>query len=229
MVGPHEEPLDRPPEARVLGEQAAYYRARASEYDDWFFRRGRYDRGPEATARWFAENDEVEAVLDAVPLDGAEILELAPGTGLWTRLLCPRAQSIVAVDASPEMVELNRDRLGACAGKVTYVIDDLFTYAPTRQFDAVVFAFWISHVPQQKLAAFAAMVASACRPGGQVIFVDGLRQETSTAVEHRLPEEGQELMVRQLDDGRKFTIVKSFRSAEHLENVFADVGVPMRV
>jgi 2-polyprenyl-3-methyl-5-hydroxy-6-metoxy-1,4-benzoquinol methylase len=171
----------------------------------------------------------VHAVLEAVPLDGADILELAPGTGLWTRLLCPRAQSIVAVDASPEMVELNRERLGASASKVTYVVDDLFSYTPTRQFDAVVFGFWISHVPERNLRAFAAMVASACRPGGHVFFVDGLRRDTSTAVEHRLPEEGQELMVRQLDDGRQFTIVKNFRSAAELESVFAHVGVSMRV
>jgi demethylmenaquinone methyltransferase/2-methoxy-6-polyprenyl-1,4-benzoquinol methylase len=219
----------QPTQAQVLGDQAEYYRERAGEYDDWFFRRGRYDRGPEASARWFAENDEVQAVLERVPLDGAQILELAPGTGLWTRLLCPRAQSIVAVDASPEMVELNRERLGACASKVTYVIDDLFSYTPTERFDAVVFAFWISHVPEQKLPAFAAMVASTCRPGSHVVFVDGLRQDTSTAVEHRLPEEGQELMVRKLDDGRQFTIVKSFRSAAHLEGVFAEVGISMRV
>jgi hypothetical protein len=62
-----------------------------------------------------------------------------------------------------------------------------------------------------------------------VFFVDGLRRDTSTAVEHRLPEEGQELMVRQLDDGRQFTIVKNFRSAAELESVFAHVGVSMRV
>ena len=30
---------------QLLDEQIAYYRARAAEYDDWWFRRGRYDRG----------------------------------------------------------------------------------------------------------------------------------------------------------------------------------------
>ena len=32
-------------EQRVIAEQVAYYRARAPEYDDWFFRRGEYDHG----------------------------------------------------------------------------------------------------------------------------------------------------------------------------------------
>ena len=32
-------------EHRILDEQIAYYRARASEYDEWFLRQGRYDLG----------------------------------------------------------------------------------------------------------------------------------------------------------------------------------------
>ena len=31
----------------ILLDQIAYYRARAGEYDQWWFRAGRYDRGPE--------------------------------------------------------------------------------------------------------------------------------------------------------------------------------------
>ncbi len=30
---------------RLIEEQIAYYRARAPEYDEWFFRQGRYDHG----------------------------------------------------------------------------------------------------------------------------------------------------------------------------------------
>jgi hypothetical protein len=32
---------------RLLADQIAYYRARAGEYDEWFLRQGRYDRGLE--------------------------------------------------------------------------------------------------------------------------------------------------------------------------------------
>jgi len=34
----------------LLAEQIAYYRDRAGEYDQWWFREGRYDRGPELNA-----------------------------------------------------------------------------------------------------------------------------------------------------------------------------------
>ena len=40
---------------KILDEQLTYYRARAPEYDEWFMRTGRYDRGPEHSAEWFSE------------------------------------------------------------------------------------------------------------------------------------------------------------------------------
>ena len=44
-------------------KQIAYYRACAQEYDEWFFRVGRYDRGPEQQAEWFLELEIVEGPL----------------------------------------------------------------------------------------------------------------------------------------------------------------------
>jgi demethylmenaquinone methyltransferase/2-methoxy-6-polyprenyl-1,4-benzoquinol methylase len=39
----------------ILANQIEYYRARAGEYDQWFLRQGRYDRGPSDNADWFRE------------------------------------------------------------------------------------------------------------------------------------------------------------------------------
>jgi hypothetical protein len=40
---------------RLPAEQRRYYRERASEYDDWWFRRGSYVLDTETAARWFAD------------------------------------------------------------------------------------------------------------------------------------------------------------------------------
>ena len=64
--------------AATLAEQQEYYRARAGEYDEWWFRRGRYNRGADLTALWFADAAEVERALDALDL-GGRILGLGPG------------------------------------------------------------------------------------------------------------------------------------------------------
>lgn len=218
-----------PPDRRVLDEQIDYYRARADEYDHWFFRQGRYDRGADLTGAWFREVDEVRAALAGVPLDGARVLELAPGTGLWTELLVARAASVRAVDASDEMVARCRERLGPHTHRVTFQIADLFDWEPTERFDAVVFCFWISHVPDARLDRFLATVARAVRPGGSVFFLDARREQASTAGDHVLPADGDETMTRRLDDGREFTIVKNFHPADRLVARCAAAGLDVRV
>ena len=157
---------DRP----ILDEQIDYYRARAPEYDEWFLRRGRYDRGEAPNREWFEEVGKVREALDRFAPRG-EVLELACGTGLWTERLASRSDRLVALDASPEMIALNRTRLGA-AENVEYVQADLFTWRPDRRFDVVFFAFWLSHVPDERFEAFWSLLSDALAPDGRVFFVD---------------------------------------------------------
>lgn len=214
---------------RVLAGQIDYYRARAAEYDSWFNRTGRHDKGGDVNQAWFTEVEMVRNGLATVRLDDADVLELAPGTGIWTEVIAARARSITAVDASPEMVEINRARLGDAAAKVEYVLADLFTWEPDRAYDAVVFCFWISHIPERLLDGFLAKVARALRPGGAVFFLDAQRESASLAVDHRLPDEGIEVMTRRLDDGREFTVVKNFWEPADLERRCAAAGLDVVV
>ena len=199
--------MTAPVPAPILDEMVEYYRARAPEYDEWWQRQGRYDRGPAANARWFAEIQEVLTDFDACGFTGA-ILELAPGTGNWTQQLLRTADTITAVDASPEMIDLNRARVQS--KRVTYILADLFTWQPDRQYDAIFFGFWLSHVPTERLAGFWRTVALALRPGGKLFFLDNLREATTTSVDQHLPAADSQLMTRKLNDGRTFQIVKNY-------------------
>jgi SAM-dependent methyltransferase len=206
----------------VLTEQLDYYRARAREYDKWWMREGRFDRGPEANTRWFAETTELERVLERFDARG-DVLELACGTGLWTRHLVRYADAVTAVDAAPEVLAINRARVDD--GRVRYVEADLFTWSPAERYDACVFAFWLSHVPQARFAEFWAMVAGCLKPGGRVLFIDSARTERSTAADHVLPEDGgDDTMTRRLDDGREFQIIKRFYDPPELERALAELG-----
>lgn len=210
----------------VLHEMADYYRQRAGEYDEWFERKGRFDRGPALNARWFAEAQEVQTALAQLKVEG-DVLELAPGTGIWTRQLLQTATTITAVDASPEMLAINRARLGN--EKITYLQADLFSWQPERTYDAVCFGFWISHVPLERFPAFVAMVANALRSGGKVFFVDSRYEPSSTAVDHTLPGKTEQVMTRKLNDGRTFQIVKNFFSSPMLHESFARGRLNVRV
>ena len=215
-----------PVPSSTLQSMKTYYQQRASEYDEWFYRQGRYDRGSEANARWFAEADEVVAALDALALTG-DVLELAPGTGIWTQRLIQTASIVTAVDASQEMIEINRAKVNS--ERVTYQLADLFTWKPGRTYDAVFFGFWLSHVPLERLNTFLHSVATMLRPGGKAFFVDGRREQTSTAINHQLPAAESQVMTRVLNDGRTFEIVKNFYDpvelAERCRNAGLDVTI----
>jgi demethylmenaquinone methyltransferase/2-methoxy-6-polyprenyl-1,4-benzoquinol methylase len=202
----------------LLAEQVSYYRARAAEYDDWWFRRARYDNGPEWNARWFAEAAEVESALERFAARG-DVLELACGTGLWTRHLARTATHLTAVDASPEVIELNRTRVGDAA--VEYVEADIFDLQLSGRYDACCFGFWLSHVPEGRFAEFWDGVGRALRPDGRVFFVDsGIGR--SDRVHTRDRAAATEL--RRLSDGREFRIVKRYHEPRELERRLAGLG-----
>jgi demethylmenaquinone methyltransferase/2-methoxy-6-polyprenyl-1,4-benzoquinol methylase len=205
----------------LLTEQIAYYRARASEYDDWFLRRDRYDRGPELNQQWFDEVEQVRGALRALKPCG-DVLELACGTGLWTEQLLPHATHIMAVDAAAETIAINRWRVRS--ERVQYVQADLFAWQPTMQYDVVFFGFWLSHVPPERFESFWGLVRAALKPGGRVFFVDSRYEPTSTALDHRLEGPQATTATRKLKDGRTFNIVKVFYDPPQLQCQLAHLG-----
>jgi SAM-dependent methyltransferase len=208
--------------AGLLAEQARYYLERAGEYDDWWFRRGRYDRGADASARWFAEVAEVQDALERFAPVG-RLLELACGTGLWTRRLVAHADTVTAVDASPEGIELAR--AGLNDPRVSYVQADLFAWEPERTYDVCfLLGFWLSHIPEARFETFWAKVRRALVPEGRVFFVDSLPSNLASAVDHQLPADGDETMTRRLADGREFRIIKRFYEPLALSGRLTDLG-----
>ena len=197
-------------DAAILQDQIAYYRARAGEYDQWWFRTGRYDRGPEFNAQWHAETAAVESALAAwlAARRPAHVLELACGTGLFTRLIAPRVERLTAVDASPEVIAINRARVGA--GNVDYHEADIFAWRPTQRYDVVFFSFWLSHVPDERFAAFWSLVGASLSRDGAAYLIDSAFDPTSTAKDHVLHGREAGIVTRKLNDGREYKIVKLF-------------------
>ena len=78
------------------------------------------------------------------------VLELAAGTGQWTGLLADFADELVVTDSSPEMLELNRAKVGE-RGAV-YSVADALALEATHAHDVVFFGFFLSHVPRSRFA-----------------------------------------------------------------------------
>jgi len=142
----------------LLAEQIAYYRARACEYDATHA----FDAASRASL--------IDALRAFAPQ--GRVLELACGTGQWTAALAMHASQLTAVDASPEMIALNRARVPH--DNVRYVEADLFAWSAPERYDVVFFSVWLSHVPPQRFEGFWALVADCLKENGRVFLIDEL-------------------------------------------------------
>jgi SAM-dependent methyltransferase len=190
---------------RLLGEQAAFYRAVAAEYDEH--------------ALPFAGGDELSRALDAFRPAGS-VLELACGPGTWTPQLLRHAADVTAVDASAEMLDIAAGRVGADRRRVRFVPADLFRWRPDRRYDVVFFGFWLSHVPAERFAPFWSLVADCLEPGGRVFFVDDGYRTAEELVEG----EDSPVVQRKLNDGSAYRVVKVPHEPADLERQLAGLG-----
>jgi demethylmenaquinone methyltransferase/2-methoxy-6-polyprenyl-1,4-benzoquinol methylase len=201
----------------ILDEQRAYYRGRASTYDEWWLRTGAYASSDDERRAWADEIAVVEAALDTFGATG-DVLELAGGTGWWTRHLARTATQLTIVDASSETLALNRERVQR--DDVDYVLADIFDWQPARAYDVVFFSFWLSHVPRTRFSAFWQLVRSCLAPeSGGVFFVDNRPQRPPGAeggdphVAEYLPD----LHLRRLPDGSELRVVKVMDTIDELQ------------
>ncbi len=188
----------------ILHEQVEYYRARAQEYD----------RSISGAAPAF------EPAIHKLTQLGKfkQVLELACGTGFWTKHLLQISEHVTAADAAPEMLQIAREHAGD--ERITYQQLDLFQWQPNETFDLVFFANWLSHVPPEALDEFLNKVRTSLKAGGYIALVD---QHAPSEADSAIAKENI-YAVRPLEDGREFTIVKAFYDLNELEEKLTKLG-----
>ncbi len=113
-------------------------------------------------------------MLDHVPVATRRILDIGSGNGRLLALLKkdrPEAE-FVAVDFSPPMMQMFRERFADDA-KVSLVEHDLETPLPSlRRFDAVVSSFAIHHCTHERKRALYQEIFMLLEPGGVFCSLD---------------------------------------------------------
>ena len=188
----------------LLAEQISYYRARAPEY--------------ETGALAAPGGHELDAALDSFHPSGG-VLELACGTGRWTERLLSHAESVTAVDASPEMLAIASSRIGRDQ-RARFVQADLFRWRPDQLYDVVFFGFWLSHVPLERFGSFWSLVAECLAPDGRVFFADDAYRTPDELIEG----ESSSIVRRRLEDGTAFRAVKVPHTPAGLQQHLTELG-----
>jgi len=197
----------------LLAEQLEYYGERAEEYHLLFAGALEDPTGP------LGRDGPIGRRLAELAA-GREVLELASGTGHWSEMLAERAASLTCVDASADMLRVHADRVSA--PNVGRIRADVFSWEPDRRYDLAFFGFWLSHVPDERLGDFWALVDRALVPGGTAAFVDtGPRERAHSQALEGLPAPAE---LRTLQDGREFRIVKVRRDPAELSELLARHG-----
>lgn len=227
---------------RLITEQIEYYRAAASEYDQWWLRLGYQDLESSLGTRWTAEVGQLVGIIRSLGSIG-RVLEIAGGTGNFTRLLERHAEALTVIDSSPEALEISKRKLGKAGCDVEFLVCDVFDWHPLQRYDLVFFSFWLSHVPAGEFSSFWSTVREALAPGGRVVLIDNLkpldkvaaafRQETGSPTEsdtlHKAELAFEGVTIRELSDGRRFRIVKRFWAKEQLARELRALGWDARI
>jgi len=192
-------------------QMRSYYAARAREYDDIYSK-------PERQV-------DLRAIESWLPplFSKARVLEIACGTGYWTQFIAPSAAHTVAVDTSPETLDIARSRVPE--GKVTFLVGDAYALpSGLGEFDAAFAGFWFSHVPKGRRQEFLRGLHARLVPGARVVLLDNLYVEGSSSPIAETDGDGNSFQVRKLKDGSTHRVLKNFPSRAELESSVGILG-----
>lgn len=185
-----------------------YYCARAREYEKIYAKPERQN-DLRAIEAWVQPR-----------FTGKRVLEIACGTGYWTRVLGPVAAFVAAFDAVPETLTLARRN--NAAANVSFVACNAYSLAcSVGNFNAAFAGFWLSHVPMARRREFLRDVGALLEPGSTVVFLDNRYvADSSTPISDR-DADGNTYQERRLDDGSRHRILKNFPGEAELLDAVA--------
>ncbi|WP_248277776.1 class I SAM-dependent methyltransferase [Brasilonema sp. UFV-L1] len=123
---------------------------------------------------WNHNNHYHHFLLQQLPSHCKNILEIGCGTGEFSRLLAKRADRVVAIDLSPNMIKVAKQHSKEFTNIDFQVADILKWEFPTQQFDAIASIATVHHLPVENLLP---NLEAALKPGGSLLILDLLEHE----------------------------------------------------
>lgn len=184
----------------ITERSAEYYAKSASSHDRVYDKPERQDDLADMRA------------LVAETLRGHVVLELACGTGYWSRVIAETADSVVATDINPEMIEMAQLR-ALPADKVQLRVADAFDLpADLGSFTAIFIGFWWSHVRRDEQERLLAQLSKKIGKDVMLVLLDDCYVEGSSDTVARTDLEGNTYQIRTAPDGERYEIPKSYPS-----------------
>jgi len=108
-------------------------------------------------------------LINRIPEQCRHILEIGCGTGEFSRLLTQRAERVLAIDLSPQMIRLAKER-SKLYPNIDFIEGDVMTYQlPDNQFDCIATLTTIHHLPVENILR---KMRKSLKPGGVFVCLD---------------------------------------------------------
>jgi ubiquinone/menaquinone biosynthesis C-methylase UbiE len=104
-----------------------------------------------------------------IPQDCESVLEIGCGTGAFARLMSKRAGRVLALDLSPQMIQIARERSREYANIDFRVANVLEWKFPAGQFDCVASIATLHHLPMEEMLT---KMKSALKANGTLLVLD---------------------------------------------------------
>jgi len=161
-------------------------------------------------------------------LRGHKVLEIACGTGYWTRVIGATAASVHATDFNEETLALARAR--QTSGNVTFAQADAFDLPEAVGQYTVVFAgFWWSHVKREEQERFLAQLRAKLGKDVLLVLLDNVYVDGSSTVIARTDQEGNTYQFRLLASGERMEVIKNFPTDSFLRKKLATATKEIRI
>jgi 2-polyprenyl-3-methyl-5-hydroxy-6-metoxy-1,4-benzoquinol methylase len=113
-------------------------------------------------------------LLGHTPSHLARALDIGCGTGEFSRLLAQRSDYVLALDLSPQMIEVAKQKSEGYPN-IDYQVGDVMVWGlPAEQFDCVASIATLHHLPMRSMLA---RMKGALKEGGSLLVLDLYRQE----------------------------------------------------
>jgi len=123
---------------------------------------------------WNHNNHYHSLLLKQLPLHCTNALEIGCGTGTFARLLAERSDQVLALDLSPQMIRLARERSQKFANIDFQVADAMAYEFPDEHFDSIVSIATLHHLPTE---AMLLKMKKALKVNGTLLILDLFQTE----------------------------------------------------
>jgi len=151
-----------------------------------------------------------------VAFKNKRVLEIASGTGYWTKTIAETCTSILATDINEEVLDIARAKDYGPVSVEFKALDFWQLENGNNQFDSLFGGFIWSHIIKKDLPRFLTILQNQLNLNSELIFIDNKYVEGSSTPIAKTDEDRNKYQIRKLKNGEEYEVLKNFPNEEEV-------------